>query len=458
MTRATSLRYLGTATLMAMAVSAHAADPILESPDRQIEVGLRIQDGELRYTVQRLGESVLLPSQLGLALEGAEWRNGLKLAGCGTVTSGRERYALIGKRSVVDEPYRAVTCRVMNARGQTLRIDWRAFDGGVAFRYQAADKAPVRKRFKEELTSFRFDAGARAWLQPMQVAQTGWMNTNPAYEEHYRRDIPVGEASPSPAGWVFPALFRSGPATWIALTEAGMDGRFHASRLQSGFEGGEYRMGQPMAAEIFPGGGLLADVAGTLTTPWRVIALGPLPSLMASTLGTDLAAPAVKFPADRLKPGPASWSWALLKDDGTVYDVQQRFIDYAADMGWPYTLIDADWDRKIGWERIQTLAAYAKGKGVGLWLWYNSSGAWNKTEYTPKSALIDAGRRRAEFARLSKAGIRGLKIDFFGGDGQSMIRYYVDILNDAAAAGLLINFHGATLPRGWARTYPHLMT
>jgi hypothetical protein len=151
-------------------------------------------------------------------------------------------------------------------------------------------------------------------------------------------------------------------------------------------------------------------------------------------------------------------SWAILKDDSIVYDVQKRFIDYAADMHWDYTLIDVNWDRNIGYDRIRELADYAAGKKVGLILWYNSSGAWNKTEYTPKSQLLTHAQRVAEFRRLREIGIKGLKIDFFGGDGQSMIAYYNDILRDAADAGLLVNFHGSTLPRGWARTWPNLMT
>lgn len=450
--------------LAMLAPLAVQAAPVLTSPDGALSVSMALDETTaLRYTVSRAGGDVLLPSRLGLRLDGLEWVDGLALKGCGPVTSGRERYALTGKKRRVDQPYRAVACRIVNSRGQVLRVEWRAFNDGVAFRYVVAEAVPLRKRFVEELTSFRFPAAARAWLQPMQVAQTGWKNTNPAYEEHYRRDIPVGEPSPSPAGWVFPALYRVGDATdpsatWVALTEAGMDGSFHASRLQTASEGGEYRLGQPMAAEVVTGGGRLADVAGPMTTPWRVIAAAPLPALMASTLGTDLAAPAVPFAADRIKPGPASWSWALLKDDGTVYDVQKRFIDYAADMRWPYTLIDADWDRKIGWERIQALIAHARSRQVGLWLWYNSSGAWNETEYSPKGALIDPAQRRAEFRKLADAGIKGLKIDFFAGDGQSVIRYYVDLLEDAARAGLLLNFHGATLPRGWNRTYPNLMT
>jgi alpha-glucosidase len=289
------------------------------------------------------------------------------------------------------------------------------------------------------------------------VAQTGFANTNPSYEEHYRREIAVGTASPLPAGWVFPALFRTG-ATWVALSEAGMDGSWHASRLQADSSGGIYRLGVPMAAEVTPGGALLAESRGELTSPWRLIALGSMRTVMESTLGTDLAAPAIAFDAALVKPGHASWSWALLKDDATVFEVQKKFIDYAADMHWDYTLVDADWDRKIGYERMRELAAYAASKGIGLLAWYNSSGAWNQTEMTPKGKLLTHEQRVAEFARLREMGVKGIKVDFFGGDGRSMIQYYIGILDDAAQAGLLVNFHGATLPRGWARTWPNLMT
>ena len=270
-------------------------------------------------------------------------------------------------------------------------------------------------------------------------------------------DIPVGTVSPSPAGWVFPALFKAGD-NWLAISEAGMDGSFQASRLAPESKGGKYSIGNPMKEEVFPDRGLMADVKGTLTSPWRLMALGSLSTVVNSTLGTDLAAPAIAFDKQLVKPGHASWSWALLKDDATVYDVQKKFIDYAADMKWDYTLIDADWDRKIGYDKVKELAAYAATKNVGVLVWYNSSGPWNSTEYSPKGKLLTHEQRVAEFKRLRQMGIKGVKIDFFNGDAQSMIAYYVDMLNDAAAAGLLVNFHGATLPRGWTRTWPNLMT
>jgi hypothetical protein len=126
-------------------------------------------------------------------------------------------------------------------------------------------------------------------------------------------------------------------------------------------------------------------------------------------------------------------------------------------MQWEYCLVDADWDRKIDYEKAKQLADYAAEKNVGLLLWYNSAGSWNSTPYTPKDKLLTHESREAEFTKLNEMGIKGVKIDFFGGDGQSMIAYYLDILEDAAKHKLLVNFHGATIPRGWHRTYPNLM-
>jgi len=112
----------------------------------------------------------------------------------------------------------------------------------------------------------------------------------------------------------------------------------------------------------------------------------------------------------------------------------------------------------MGYDSVRFLSEYAQKKNVGLLLWYNSAGDWNTVKFTPKDKLLTRESRMKEFGRLREMGIKGLKIDFFSGDGQSMINYYQDILEDAAANHLLVNFHGATLPRGWHRTYPNLMT
>lgn len=435
------------------------ARPAVSSPDGAIRVEVYASAHHTpAYTVYRGKQAVIRDGDLGLQLEEADLASAMALTAAAPARRVSERYRMaVGKRSSID--YRANERRFTftGAGRHGIDVVMRVSNDGVALRYVVADASLPSKHVKGEATSFAFASDARAWLQPMSVAQTGWMNTNPSYEEHYLMDVAVGTASPSPAGWVFPALFKAG-ATWVALSEAGLDGSYHAARLQAESGGGKYRIGAPMAAEVFTGGALLAHADGELVTPWRIIALGSLATVTQSTLGTDLAAPAKPFDQALVKPGHASWSWALLKDDATVYEVQKRFIDYAADMHWNYTLIDADWDRKIGYDKVSELAAYAASKQVGLLLWYNSSGAWNGTEYSPKGALLTHPQRMAEFARLRAMGIKGVKIDFFGGDGQSMIAYYSGILEDAAANGLLVNFHGATLPRGWARTWPNLMT
>jgi hypothetical protein len=438
-----------------------AAPLSVTSPDGHVRVDVHLTKQHVPvYAVYRDGKEVLRESTLGLRIEGADLSRALAGPSASPVTRVNDHYEMaVGKKRSIDYTANERHFTFRDSKRHALDVVFRVSNDGVAFRYVVADRKMPHKKFVAETTSFAFPSGARAWMQPIAVAQTGWSNVNPSYEEHYLMDVPVGTASPSPAGWVFPALFRAGD-TWVAISETGMDGSFHASRLQADSKGGEYRIGTPMAAEVFTGGGLLAETDGDLVSPWRIVALGSLATVTESTLGTDLApaAPANVFDKSLVRPGHSSWSWALLKDDNTVYDVQKRFIDYAADMHWDYTLIDADWDRKIGYEKVKELADYAATKNVGVLVWYNSSGAWNKTEYSPKSKLLTHEQRVAEFARLRAMGIKGVKVDFFGGDGRSMIAYYVDILKDAAAAGLLVNFHGATLPRGWERTWPNLMT
>ncbi|ACE84509.1 glycoside hydrolase family 97 protein [Cellvibrio japonicus] len=429
----------------------------LTSPDRQLQVRVYLTpDNRLAYDIHRQGQAVILASDLGLQLQEADFSRDLSIVDVSAVTPVSDRYEmLVGKQRWIDYQANEQTLTLVNAQQQRLAVTFRVSDDGVAFRYRV--DFPGQKHFLKELTSFQFAPDSKAWLQPMSVAQTGWSNTNPSYEEHYQMGIPVGTASTLGAGWVFPGLFQTGKH-WVLISEVGMDGSWHGSRLHDQSPGGKYTLDIPQAAEVFTDGALLAHTQDALVSPWRLLAIGDLAQVIDSTLGTDLAAPAVNFPRDLLKPGHASWSWALLKDDFTVFEVQKTFIDYAADMHWDYTLVDADWDRKIGYEKLQQLVDYAATKNIGILVWYNSAGAWNQTPYTPKSQLLTHAQREKEFARLRQIGVKGVKIDFFGGDGQSMMAYYVDILNDAAAHGLLVNFHGATLPRGWQRTYPNLMT
>lgn len=434
-------------------------DAQVVSPNGELRVELSLNDlGQVSYQISRAGKAVLLPSALGMDLSDAQFSRDLQWREISTLKLVEDRYSMLqGKR--LDIEYRAHEKRfsLVNRDGAEMDIIFRVSDDGVAFRYHFPGQSTEPSQVVAEASSFRFPDNARAWLQQMQVVNTGWESTNPAYEEHYQMDMPVGTPAPTEAGWVFPALFRSGDS-WVLLSEVGMQNNFHGSRLAPESAGGEYRIGFPMPGEVFTGGDLLAEDTRPFSSPWRTITLGSLATVVNSTMGTDLAEPAVVTNADFVEPGLASWSWGLLKDDSVIYDIQKQFIDYAADMKWEYALVDVNWDQNIGYERMQELVDYAHAKNVGLFLWYNSSGDWNTSPYTPKSQLLTREQRRKEFARLQKMGVRGVKIDFFPGDGQSSMAYYRDILQDAADFQLMVNHHGSTLPRGIQRTFPNMMT
>ena len=431
----------------------------LPGPDGNIVLYFRISpDSTAHYRVEHRAVEVLRESGLGIVREDADFGAGLVLDSVSDPVEVRESYRLItGKKREVSHASVQRTMHLHNREGKRMDIVFRAFNDGAAFRYVFPGVSQEQLLIEREYSGFHFPPDTRATIQPMAVAGTGWCQTQPSYEEFYEQDVLLDSLPESEAGWVMPALFRTGDS-WVLVSETGLVRNYCGSRLLH--ETGTSRMtiGLPGEREAFPG--QPAKPVHTLPweTPWRIMAIGGLNDIVESTLGTDLANPAAYEDVSWIRPGRASWSWVLLKDDSITFPVQKKFIDYAAEMGWEYCLVDVDWDTRIGYPGIGELARYATRRGVGLLLWYNSSGDWNSTVYHPKSRLLTHGDRMAEFTRLKETGISGIKVDFFGGDGSSMIGYYQDIFEDAAKAGLLVNCHGATIPRGWQRTYPNLVT
>jgi alpha-glucosidase len=431
----------------------------VNSPNGRVVVDFYLDAaGAPRYAVRLDGKPVLLDSRLGLVRDDADFTRGLRLLSAGRTGLVRDRYEILtAKRRVNDYRASRKVFHLQTAAGQKMDIIFQVSDDGVAFRYFFPETKAETRRLTEEVSSFKFPPGTRAWLQPMSVAKSGWSKVNPCYEEFYEKEIAAGTSSPTGAGWVYPALFRAGD-TWVLVSESALSRNYSGTRLRSDSPGGEYMVGFPDPRENFQGGPVNPQSRLPWLTPWRVVVVGSLKTIAESTLGVDLADKPARPESSLIKPGKASWSWPLLGDRQTNYDVQKRFIDYAAEMNWRYCLIDALWDKQIGYDKTKELIDYARGKGVGILLWYNSAGDWNSAPQTPRDLMVTRESRVREFERLKGMGVAGLKIDFFGGDGQSVIGYYHDILEDAAPYGFLMNFHGATLPRGWQRTYPHLMT
>lgn len=463
--RASRARVLGVLVALGLLVAwlplQAAGSPALAdvaSPDGRLRVEMALDDaGRPNWRLLRDGREVIAPSPLGMVGDGVDLARGLSYAGADAVRPVADDYELLsGKRR--HNAYRANrrVLRWQDARGHELSVAWQVSNDGAAFRYELERPVPGLDTWTRDAATFRLPSAAHGWLQPLAEPKTGFARTNPSYEEDYLQDVPVGTPTPMGHGWAFPALFRAGE-DWILLSEGSLRRGDAGSRLLDGATAGEYLVGFPDEREALPGGAALPWIeAFPWRSPWRIVAVGDLATVVDSSLGTDLADPPA-VPAPSI-PGKASWSWPLLGDEHTVFEVQRRFVDYAARMGWRYTLVDGLWDTQIGEDRLRELVAYARGQDVSVLVWYNSAGDWNDAPQTPRGRLLDQAGRLREFDKLKAMGVAGLKVDFFGGDGSSMVAYYLDLLADAAPYGFQMNFHGATLPRGWQRTWPHLQT
>lgn len=432
----------------------------LKNPNSKISVNFWLTSaGEPVYSVSHSGTIILKESKLGIVRSDEDFSTNLILDSVSNVNIISDNYKLLqGKRLSNNYTGNKKIFYVKNANSKTMEIIFQVSNDGVAFRYYFPEKTDSPVEIFKEVTSYHFDLSANAFLQPCPDARMDWCFSTPSYEEYYKMNIPVGTYAPNQAGWVMPALFNFGKY-WISITEASVDTNYCGTRLSQFSPDGEYSVQFPQPQEGRPGEPVLPKSVLPWLTPWRIIAIAEnLGNLVESTLGTDLAAPAKYNVSSWLEPGIASWSWVILKDDSTVYDIQKRYIDFAAEMNWKYCLIDALWDTQIGYEKIKELANYAKTKNVKILLWYNSAGDWNTTPQTPRSKLLTKESRAVEFQKLKEMGIGGIKVDFFGGDGQSMMKYYIDIIQDAAKYNLAVNFHGSTFPRGWYRTYPNLVS
>lgn len=410
------------------------------------------------YFVLYNGQKILEKSYIGLSTNLEDFRTVKEISRRSGPDYYSDKYTLHhGKQKDITYTANEYRFELKSDSGQKLEWHVHLSDHGLAFRYYLPGDNSENVVVTGEATTYALPENSKAWMQPMSKAKSGWCQTNPSYEEQYYVGVDVDKKSDLGEGFVYPALFKTG-STWILVSETGLHRNYCGTRLKWSDNDAALRVTFPQPEEVLPGGGLLPEGGLPFYSPWRILTIGSLEDIVESTLGTDLAEPAITMDDTFVNGGLASWSWILLKDNFTNYETSRQFIDYASMMNWQYCLIDADWDQKIGYDRMRELINYAESKGVFILLWYNSSGSWNSTEYTPKSKLIDSVSRRNEFERLRKMGVRGIKVDFFGGDGQSVIAYYHDIMKDAADYRLMLNFHGATLPRGWQRTYPHLMT
>jgi hypothetical protein len=418
----------------------------LASPDGQCEISVSLDGGKLSYHVSRQKKIVIQKSPLGLRRDDQDFESALVFDRAGKIESRRERYELFaGTQPRVDHVLNHRTLVFHNANRAPMEIELAAGDEGVAFRYEFAENSSDVRVVESELTSFAIPPGARGWMQPYHAAGP----YTPAYEDFYFRVSPGDPPPDSRAkavGWAFPALFKISGG-WALLTESGTDESYCACHLNSNCAGGIYRVAFPLADETTRGytNKFSPEPRFTLpwTLPWRVIVLGQSAGDIATaTLVTDLAAPARIADTSWIKPGRASWAWWSHPNGPATEKMFDEFTDFAAKMNWEYTLFDAGW-----WSPgLKPIADYARSKNVMPLAWLFATDFYDEK----------SGAKKLD--EMADAGVRGVKVDFWCSDRQEAIAAQQSLMRAAAARRMVVNLHGCTIPRGWQRTWPNVLS
>jgi alpha-glucosidase len=430
------------------------------NPDKSLFFHLSCRDGRITYHVESIdknGTSVMVidESPLGLTRRDADFTSGMSFVSESETRAINETYSMLtGKQSRIQVEAVEKIFTFTNPSGSQMQIIVRVSSDGAAFRYRFPEQNGHLHFVTEEATGFKVPADGHAWLMP--YAKVGiWA---PAYENDWQNNVSIGTSSPEEVGWAMPALFHTA-GHWILISEADASCDFYAVHLQQQCKSGLYRVRLPEKDETY---GVAPQEAYSIlpwTTPWRVLIIGKdLGIIMESTLITDLARPSVIEDTSWIRPGRVSWSWWSEPSSPNNYEKLVLFVDLAAKLGWEYSLIDLGWqDMKNGGD-IRKLVDYAASKGVGIILWYNSGGKHNKVDGNPRDIMHDPVKRAAEMEKIRSWGVKGVKVDFLQSDKQYIMKMYEDILRDAARYHLVVDFHGCTIPRGWSRTYPNLLS
>lgn len=435
---------------LVLSLGLHGQKIGIKSPNNKLEASLGSSGSGAWYlTVNYFNEHrpvVAIPKiELGLSRSDQDFSTELKFLNAGKPRFVNEQYTAIhGKRSHCSNQANELTVFFENPSKAKMNLIIRAYNDGVVFRYEFPEKEGTFV-VKDEFTSYTIPDSTMRWLTRFNPANEGLYSTQQDGNE--QKD------------WGYPALFNTpDKACWFLIHEAGLNRTYCGTKLSNYGEKNNYKLTFPDQWNGRGTGETQPTVTLPWKSPWRVIMVGSLATIVESTLVDDVSEPSVIAKTDWIRPGKVSWNYWSDNHGTRSYKTVCAFADLAATMGWPYTLLDWEWDSMGDGGQLDDALDYIHSIGVKPLIWYNSGGDHTWVNATPKDRMLTHKNRMEEFARLKKMGIYGVKVDFFESEKQDMINYYIDILEDAARFEIMVYFHGCLVPRGWARTYPHLMT
>ncbi|WP_051620421.1 glycoside hydrolase family 97 protein [Paenibacillus sp. UNC451MF] len=401
----------------------------LSSPDSSIQFHVEMTElGTVQYRVLRQGQVILDRSSLGIVTQQEDFTEGLTFSRKLSAVINESYTLPHGKtRDYVNHANELTLFFIKN--GHVLQLICRAYNDGIAFRYQLPGDGVLE--IAAEPTEFVFpqEPLVNVWSQK-------WME---CYERTY--DLGMLETMDE-VDYAFPMLFQLGNDGWVLLTEASVYGTYCASHLK--VSSTKSRTLELAFAPDQTGPNL---TNAPFATPWRTAIIGStLASIVESTLVFNLNPASELEDTSWVRPGRSAWSWHSDSQSCKDHAKQVQFVDFAAEMGWEYSLVDGGWDREESTTNVPELVRYAESKGVGIWLW---------THY---KRIKDEEECRSKLALWADWGVKGIKVDFFDSDSQERIQVYDMIAKVAMDNKLMINYHGSTKPSGEQRHWPHVMT
>ena len=435
-----------------MSLEAFSQKVTVVSPNQKIIISLHNQQNmdsgewylKVAYANNGRTSEVIPQIHLGLTRSDQDFAKDLRFVKKGKSTSILERYSVLhGKRAECSNSANEVVVSFENGQKAKLNLILRAYDDGVAFRYEFPEKDGSFV-VKDEQTTYEIPGNARRWMEQWNSANEGLyalMNTDSVQQ-----------------GWCYPALFCSADTScWYLVHEADVNRSYCGSKLSNIIDKSRYKVTFPDSKDRTGLGESTPTITLPWKSPWRVIIMGRLSDIVESTLIDDVSPPSVLQKTDWIKPGLVSWNYWSNNHGTKDFKVVCEFADLAASMGWPYTLLDWEWDVMGNGGILEDAVKYIRARGVSPLLWYNA-GVHPWIAATPRDRMRTHESRMEEFSKLKKIGVAGVKVDFIMSEKQDMINFYLDLLEDAAQYEIMVYFHGCLVPRGWERTYPHLMT
>jgi hypothetical protein len=430
--------------LIPNAVSTEAAvvpDKIdsIASPDGLLSFNVFADDnGRISYNIVHNGIEAVERSSLGILTGLYDFTGDLEYTGKSPVLSVDSEFHLVsGKNRIVSDVYNQ-TVFSFEKNGAEFAVEVKVYNDGAGFRYLlegSTEDVVVR-----ETTSIKIPESSIYWGMQYLGAQ----------EEQFFDRHTVSQLGSKHDSYFMPFLYNvqdSDDGTYVLILQADVNSRYAGSRL---YRSAERQLDirfiieqtEPVVIQL------------PFASPWRIFAIGTAGDIAETNIVECFAAETDMADTSWIKPGITAWTW-YNNDRTDSLDVYKNYVDFAAEMGWSYVLLDEGWQPSDGSRNkfnrfyyegefewvTNELIPYANDKNIGILVW---------------SDYVDlTGDRIERLERWAEMGVKGVKVDFFDNETQAILYEMDRILDECARLRLIVNFHGAVAPTGVRRTQPH---